>query len=78
MMSLPLYRSRVIQSFHRLSTLGPPLVFVMVSLAWSVAMLLYTRFLLTPEMDLPEEIFHWCSPCQLMERDVFNSRTCGA
>jgi hypothetical protein len=57
MMSLPLYRSRFTQSFHRLSTLGPPLVFVMVSLAWSVAMLMYTKFNLIPEMDLPQEIF---------------------
>ncbi|MCY1075939.1 hypothetical protein [Archangium lansingense] len=57
MMSLPLYRSRVTQSFHRLSTLGPPLAFVMVSLSWSIAMLLYTNFILTPELDLPEETF---------------------
>ncbi|WNG59884.1 hypothetical protein F0U59_38085 [Archangium gephyra] len=57
MMSMPLYRSRVTRSFHRFSTLVPPLAFVMVSLAWSVAMLLYTNFLLTPEMELPKEIF---------------------
>jgi hypothetical protein len=56
MMSLPLYRSRVTGSFHRLSTLVPPLAFVMLSLAYSIAVLLFSNFLFTPQMELPRDI----------------------
>ncbi len=56
-MSLILYQSRVRQSFHRLTTLGLPLAFVSVTVAYNVALLLYTKLQFAPELMGPEDIF---------------------
>jgi hypothetical protein len=56
-MSLVFYRSRVRQSFHRLPTLGLPLVFLFVTLSWDVSLLLHSRFNHAPELMLPGAIY---------------------
>lgn len=53
-MSLAFYQSRVRQSFHRLPTLGLPLAFFFVSLSWQVAILLSTKFIVTPQLTDPK------------------------
>jgi hypothetical protein len=55
-MSLLFYQSRVRQSFHRLPTLALPLAFVCVTVAYNVALLLFTKFSFPPELLRPDEI----------------------